>query len=105
GEREQVLGHGGSFAFHVSGCSAHAGPVQSGKGRRRWVSGNGASARRENLKVASDWSSLLTDVRPYLQQQRAWGRDDFRAVVERKTRWFDGVRPAHRPRNTSPASR
>jgi len=31
------------------------------------------------------------------QQQRAWGRDDFRAMVEAKTKRFAGVRPAHRP--------
>jgi putative transposase len=41
---------------------------------------------------------MLTEIRHYLQQQRAWGRDDFRAMVEAKTRRFAGVRPAHRPR-------
>ncbi len=39
----------------------------------------------------------LVEVRQYLRQQRAWGRDDFRAMVEAKTRRFAGVRPAHRP--------
>lgn len=39
----------------------------------------------------------LASVRLYLQQQRAWGRDDFRAMVEAKTRRFAGTRPAHRP--------
>lgn len=39
----------------------------------------------------------LTAIRIYLQQQRAWGRDDFRAMVEAKTERFAGVRPAHRP--------
>jgi putative transposase len=39
----------------------------------------------------------LTAIRTYLQQQRAWGRDDFRAMVEAKTRRFAGIRPAHRP--------
>jgi len=39
----------------------------------------------------------LAAIRTYLQQQRAWGRDDFRAMVEAKTRRFAGVRPAHRP--------
>lgn len=39
----------------------------------------------------------LAEIREYLQQQRAWGRDDFRAMVEAKTRRFAGVRPAHRP--------
>lgn len=36
-------------------------------------------------------------IRDYLRQQRAWGRDDFRAVVESTTRRFADVRPAHRP--------
>ena len=39
----------------------------------------------------------LAAIRLYLQQQRAYGRDDFRAMVEAKTRRFAGVRPAHRP--------
>jgi putative transposase len=33
----------------------------------------------------------------YLQQQRALGRDDFRAMVEAKTQRFAGIRPANRP--------
>lgn len=36
----------------------------------------------------------------YLQQQRAYGRDAFRAMVEAKTQRFAGVRPAHRPAKT-----
>ena len=32
-----------------------------------------------------------------MQQQRAYGRDDFRAMVEAKTQRFASVRPAHRP--------
>jgi putative transposase len=39
----------------------------------------------------------LDAIRVYLQQQRAYGRDDFRAMVEAKTQRFAGVRPAHRP--------
>ena len=39
----------------------------------------------------------LHDIRAYLQQQRALGRDDFRAMVEAETRRFAGIRPAHRP--------
>lgn len=39
----------------------------------------------------------LTAIRAYLQQQRVWGRDDFRAMIEAKTRRFADVRPAHRP--------
>ena len=39
----------------------------------------------------------LASIRLYLQQQRAYGRDDFRAMVEAKTQRFAGVRAAHRP--------
>lgn len=45
---------------------------------------------------------VLEEVRIYLRQQRALGRDDFRAMVEAKTRRFAGIRPAHRPRKLSP---
>ena len=47
----------------------------------------------------------LASIRNYLQQQRALGRDDFRAMVEAKTQRFAGLRPAHRPaRNSSKRS-
>lgn len=42
----------------------------------------------------------LAAIRIYLQQQRALGRDDFRAMVEAKTQRFAGIRPAHRPPRT-----
>lgn len=44
--------------------------------------------------------SLMTTTTGNLQQQRALGRDDFRAPVEAKTRGFAGVRPTHRPRRS-----
>lgn len=48
----------------------------------------------------------LTAIRTYLQQQRVLGKDDFRDMVEAKTRRFAGVRPAHRPsRNKSTAGK
>ncbi len=40
----------------------------------------------------------LLAIRMHLQQQRALGRDAFRAMVEAKTQRFAGIRPAHRPR-------
>lgn len=41
----------------------------------------------------------LAAIRLYLQQQRAYGRDHFQAMVEAKTSRFAGVRPASaRPR-------
>jgi len=39
----------------------------------------------------------LAEIRLYLQQQRAIGRNDFRAMVEAKTQRFAGIRAAHRP--------
>jgi putative transposase len=42
----------------------------------------------------------LQAIRSYLQQQRALGRDAFRAMVEAETRRFAGIRPAHRPLST-----
>jgi len=40
----------------------------------------------------------LAEIRLYLQQQRAWGRDDFQAMVEARILRFAGTRAAHRPR-------
>jgi putative transposase len=47
----------------------------------------------------------LNAIRQYLQQQRAWGRDDFRAMVEAKTQRFAGVRAAHRPAKSRTADK
>lgn len=55
-----------------------------------------ASAYRALLDQALD-DDTLAEIRDYLQQQRALGRDAFRAMVETKTRRFAGTRPAHRP--------
>lgn len=55
---------------------------------------------------ADAYRSLLADaianddlqaIRDYLQQQRALGRDAFRAMVEAETRRIADIRPAHRP--------
>lgn len=40
----------------------------------------------------------LDAIRLYLRQQRAWGRDDFRAMVQSRTQRFASTRPAQRPR-------
>jgi putative transposase len=42
----------------------------------------------------------LAEIRDYIQQQRALGRDSFREMVESRTQRFAGVRPAHRPRRS-----
>lgn len=43
--------------------------------------------------------STIDEIRLYLQQQRALGRNAFQNMVEAKTQRFAGVRAAHRPRN------
>jgi len=44
---------------------------------------------------------LLSDIRRYLQQQRALGTGRFQAKVEAELRRFVGVRPVGRPRKNS----
>lgn len=39
----------------------------------------------------------LAAIRSRLQQQRAWGQNDFHVMVEVQTHRFAGVRPAHKP--------
>ncbi|MBL0227702.1 transposase [Thermomonas sp.] len=56
----------------------------------------GAQGYRAMLAEAISDEDLAAS-RLYLQQQRAYGRDDFRAMVEAKTKRFASVRPAHRP--------
>lgn len=55
-----------------------------------------ARAYRQFLDEAVPEEELGT-IRLYLQQQRAWGRDDFQAMVQAKSGRFATVRPAHRP--------
>jgi len=59
----------------------------------------GADGYRALLAEALGEEDLVA-LRLYLQQQRAYGRDDFRSMVEAKTQRFAGVRPAHRPAKT-----
>ena len=56
----------------------------------------GTEAYRTALAEAINDEDLAA-IRTYLQQQRAYGRNDFRAMVEAKTKRFASVRPAHRP--------
>ncbi|RPD83682.1 transposase [Luteimonas sp. 100069] len=90
-------------AYRWSSCAAHL-----GQRTRSLLSPHPAwQALGEDTQArAQAWRGLLdeaigddelAEIRCYLQQQRAWGRDDFRAMVEAKTERFAGVRPAHRP--------
>ncbi len=45
----------------------------------------------------------MQEIRLYLPQQRAVGRDGFRCMVEAKTRRFAGTRPARRPTRRQPS--
>ena len=58
--------------------------------------GNRALAYRALLMEALN-DEDLTAIRAYLQQQRAYGRASFQAIIEAKTRRFAAIRPAHRP--------
>lgn len=97
-----------ALTFRWSSCAALCGqrddtllalhPAQRALGASRIERG---SAYRNLLDEAVS-DEELQSIRTYLQQQRAWGRDDFRSMVEAKTRRFAGIRPAHRPRNPRP---
>lgn len=90
-------------AWRWSSCAAHLGQ-RSGSlltPHPAWLALHPEPAGR-----AHRWRRLLDEalpeddlaaIRAYLQQQRAWGLDDFPAMVEAKTQRFAGIRPAHRP--------
>lgn len=87
-------------AFHWSSCAGLCGlrddPLPSVHPVQRAL---GPEAYRKTLEEAISDEDLAA-IRLYLQQQRAYGRDDFQAIVEAKTRRFASVRPAHRPTNS-----
>ena len=55
-----------------------------------------ADAYRDLLTETPE-DETVAAIRAYLQQQRAYGRDDFQAMVEARTQRFAALRPAHRP--------
>ncbi len=62
--------------------------------------GNTSTSRAAAYRAMLDEAVTDTEldaIRSYLQQQRAWGRDDFRRMVEARTDRFAAPRPAHRP--------
>lgn len=95
-------------AYRWSSCAALCGqrddpllrlhPAQRALGISRTERGR---AYRDLLDQAVS-DEELRSIRTYLQQQRAWGRDDFRRMVEAKTQRFAGIRPAHRPTKPLP---
>ena len=95
-------------AYRWSSCAAHLG----GREERMltphpcWLDlGHSPFARATAYRAILDEAIAddgLAEIRRYLQQQRAWGRDAFQAMVEAKTRRFAATRAAHRP--SRPAS-
>lgn len=91
-------------AYAWSSCAALCGAIHALLTHRPAYIALGASAPQRARAYRSLLDEVLSDdmiqkIRAYLQQQRALGRNDFRAMVEAKTCRFLGVRPAHRPRN------
>ncbi len=97
-------------AYAWSSCAAHLGqrPHSLLTPHASWMAlGDDAPARATAWKAVLDESisdDELAAIRIYLQQQRAWGRDDFQAMVKAKTRQFAGVRAAHRPSKPTAAA-
>jgi len=90
-------------SYPWSSCSAHCGQQDNLllTPHPAWASlattaKDRARAYRRILREALADDDLAA-IRLHLQQQRALGRDDFRAMVESRTLRFAGVRPAHRP--------
>ncbi|WP_417474060.1 transposase [Luteimonas mephitis] len=90
--------------YRWSSCPAYLGqrPASSLREHPAWQGLGGNQAERQEA-----WRRILdealppeqlAEIRLYLQQQRALGRDAFKAMVEAKTRRFASARPAHRPR-------
>ncbi|MCD9045525.1 transposase [Luteimonas sp. MHLX1A] len=94
-------------AYRWSSCAANVGQRPHSKltPHSAWHAlGTSPEARNAAYRGLLDEAlpaDQLDEIRLYLQQQRAWGRDDFRAMVEAKTRRFAGTRPAHRPGKAS----
>ena len=91
-------------AFTWSSCAGLCGlrddPLLSAHTVQRAL---GPEAYRAMLAEAISDEDLAA-IRLYLQQQRAYGRDEFRAMVEAKTQRFASVRPAHRPAKSKSTS-
>lgn len=89
--------------FPWSSCAAHCGGDDSLiHDHRAYLDLGTSSAERGTAYRALLQEAIpddrLKEIRDYLQQQRALGRDDFRAMIEAKTQRFAGIRPPHRPR-------
>lgn len=89
--------------FPWSSCAAHCGGSDAlVRDHRAYLDLGASPAERGDAYRALLHESIsedtLQEIRAYLKQQRALGRDDFQAMVEAKTQRFAGIRPPHRPR-------
>lgn len=93
-----------SARYRWSSCAANLGqcPHSQLTPHPAWLALGTTDARRTAayrcLLDEAIPEDTLAEIRRYLQQQRAWGRDDFQAMIEAKTHRFAGTRAAHRPR-------
>jgi putative transposase len=91
-------------SYRWSSCPAYLGQrTASGLSEHPvWLGlGDTATQRRKAWRQVLDEAlppEQLAEIRLYLQQQRALGRDAFKATVAAKTKRFASARPAHRPR-------
>lgn len=90
-------------SFPWSSCAARCGandPLVSHHRAYRDLGNNVDERAMAYLAMLGEVLSedTLRDTRTYLQQQRALGQDDFRAMVEARTQRFASTRPPHRPR-------
>ena len=106
-EAESVRGIAQESDRQWSSCAAHCGNTHELLSHHPAYIALGTSAAQRAQACRFSLEEVLTDgmiqeIRAYLQQQRALGCDDFRAMVEAKTRRFAGIRPAHRPPKSPP---
>ena len=91
-------------SYRWSSCPAYLGQrAASGLSEHPvWLGlGGTATQRRKAWHQVLDEAlppEQLAEIRFYLQQQRALGRDAFKRMVAAKTKRFASARPAHRPR-------
>lgn len=89
-------------AFPWSSCAAHCGAHDPLVTHHNVYMDLSKSTTERSIAYRSLLAEVLSEdalheIRAYLQQQRALGRDDFKAMVEARTQRFAGIRPAHRP--------
>ena len=93
------------WSSHAANAFGHADPLLRSHPTYHSLGSNPA---QRQLAYRALFDQVLTeadisDIRAYIQQQRALGSNRFRAIVERKLGRCASVRPAHRPSRRSKA--